>query len=136
MASWVLWTLSAICNTVYSIILLRSELIIAAVSEMLLIVATLTLSLVFKKGRKTVNLLGGELDYRVDYEYMALQGIVSNWYGNKEAIEVIAKKCSSEGVLINLKNNRDIPEEIREMAAQRISYLNYGHLGNRNSRSI
>ena len=126
--SWVLWTLSAICNTVYSIVLLRAELIIASVSELLLIVATLILSLAFRNNKRTVSLLGVELDYNEDYEYIALQGIVANWYANQEAIRIIANECTSEGVLITIKNNKDIPVEIREMAAQRISYLNYKHL--------
>lgn len=50
-ASWILWTLSAFANTVYSIILGRCELIIASVSEFILITITLILSVVFK-GRK------------------------------------------------------------------------------------
>ena len=123
--SWVLWTLSAVCNTVYSIVLLRMELIIASVSELLLIVATLVLSLIYKNNKKTVTLLGVELDYKEDYEYITLLGIVANWYANKEAIEKIAKECTSEGVLVVIKNNEDIPIEIREIASQRISDLNY-----------
>lgn len=49
--SWVLWTLSAVCNTIYSVILLRTELIIASVSELLLIIITLILSLVFRSNK-------------------------------------------------------------------------------------
>ena len=123
--SWILWTLSAVCNTIYSIIILRVELIVASVSELLLIIVTLILSLAFRNNKRTVSLLGVELDYKEDYEYIALQGIVSNWYANKEAIRIIANECNSEGVLITIKNNKDIPKEIREVAEQRISDLNY-----------
>ena len=75
--------MSAVCNTVYSIVLLRIELIIASISELLLIATTLILSLVFKNNKRTVSLLGVELDYNEDYEYIALLGIVANWYSNQ-----------------------------------------------------
>lgn len=39
--SWVLWTVSSLANLIYSIILGRFELILAGVSEFLLILATL-----------------------------------------------------------------------------------------------
>lgn len=48
-ASWILWTLRSLSNAVYSIILSRSELIIASVSELLLIVVVLMLSIKYQK---------------------------------------------------------------------------------------
>lgn len=76
--SWILWTLSAICNMIYSIALLRTELILASLIELSLNMLTLILSIVYKNNKQTVELLGVELDYKEDYEYIALIGIVSN----------------------------------------------------------
>lgn len=126
--SWVLWTLSAVCNMIYSIALLRTELILASLIELTFTMLTLILSIVYKNNKQTVELLGVELDYKEDYEYIALIGIVSNWYANKDAIEIIAKECNSIGVLTVLKNNKDIPAAIREVAEHRISDLSYNHL--------
>lgn len=44
-ASWFLWFISSLANLVYSIILGRWELIVASVSEFLLILVTLTLTI-------------------------------------------------------------------------------------------
>ena len=46
-ASWVLWTLSAVANLIYSIMLARIELIIASVSEAGLILAVLVLTVYY-----------------------------------------------------------------------------------------
>lgn len=46
-ASWVLWTISAIANLVYSIVLDRVELIIASLSDFLLIVLVLLLTVYY-----------------------------------------------------------------------------------------
>lgn len=43
--SWILWSISSLANLVYSIVLGRLELIIASVSESLLILVTLTLTI-------------------------------------------------------------------------------------------
>lgn len=47
-ASWVLWTISAVANTVYSILLMRVELMIASVSEMVLIAVILILTYIYR----------------------------------------------------------------------------------------
>lgn len=47
-ASWVLWTISAVSNTVYSILLMRVELMIASVSEMVLIAIILILTYIYR----------------------------------------------------------------------------------------
>lgn len=46
-ASWVLWTISAIANLVYSIVLGRVELIIASLSDFLLIALVLLLTVYY-----------------------------------------------------------------------------------------
>lgn len=46
-ASWVLWTISAIANLVYSIVLGRVELIIASLSDFLLIALVLVLTVYY-----------------------------------------------------------------------------------------
>lgn len=46
-ASWILWTLSAVANLMYSIILARVELIISSISETGLILAVLVLTLYY-----------------------------------------------------------------------------------------
>lgn len=45
--SWVLWTVSSLANLIYSIVLGRTELIIASISEFLLILATLILTIYY-----------------------------------------------------------------------------------------
>lgn len=45
--SWLLWTVSSFANLLYSLVLNRSELIIASVSEFLLIVITLVLTVYY-----------------------------------------------------------------------------------------
>lgn len=45
--SWVLWTLSAVANLIYSIILTRAELIISSVSEVGLMLAVLVLTVYY-----------------------------------------------------------------------------------------
>lgn len=45
--SWVLWTISSLANLIYSIVLGRTELIIASVSEFLLILTTLILTIYY-----------------------------------------------------------------------------------------
>lgn len=47
--SWLLWTVSALANTMYSIVLLRVELIIASVSEALLILVVLLQTLYYNR---------------------------------------------------------------------------------------
>lgn len=47
--SWLLWTVSALANTAYSIMLLRVELIIASVSEALLILVVLLQTLYYNR---------------------------------------------------------------------------------------
>ena len=47
--SWILWTVSALANTVYSFILARPELIFASVSETLLILTVLFQTMYYKK---------------------------------------------------------------------------------------
>lgn len=126
-ASWVLWLLSAICNSIYSIVLLRPELIIASVSEFLLIAVTLVLSLIYKNKRK-FTVLGVELESKEDYGYYLLQTIAGNYFANKEVIEAIAEHCTSEGVLLNIVSNKDIPKEIRDKASKRISDIKYWYL--------
>lgn len=51
--TWILWTLSSSCETIYSILLERPELIFASASELLLIIITLILSLVYKSKPET-----------------------------------------------------------------------------------
>lgn len=46
--SWVLWTTSSLANLVYSILLGRFELVIASISEFLLILATLVLTVYYE----------------------------------------------------------------------------------------
>lgn len=46
-ASWVLWTISAIANLVYSVVLGRVELIIASLSDFLLIALVLLLTVYY-----------------------------------------------------------------------------------------
>ena len=46
--SWMLWTVSAFANLLYSLLLGRCELIIASISEFLLIVTTLFLTVRYK----------------------------------------------------------------------------------------
>lgn len=46
-ASWVLWTISAIANLVYSVVLGRVELIIASLSDFLLIALVLVLTVYY-----------------------------------------------------------------------------------------
>ena len=46
-ASWVLWTLSAVANLIYSVILARIELIISSISEAGLILAVLVLTVYY-----------------------------------------------------------------------------------------
>lgn len=46
-ASWTLWSISSIANLIYSITLDRFELVISSVSEFLLILATLVLTLYY-----------------------------------------------------------------------------------------
>ena len=122
--SWVLWFISSTCDTVYSVVLSRPELIIATLSEFILILITLVLSFVYKH-RKTITLGGLELEYKEEYDYYLLQAIVGNYYANKEAIKEIAEKCTSEVVLTNIINNEDIPKEIKEVAKNRIADLKY-----------
>ena len=50
-ASWILWSISSIANLIYSILLGRGELIIASVSEFLLILVVLVLSLYYNYKR-------------------------------------------------------------------------------------
>lgn len=45
--SWILWTVSSLANFVYSVVLGRHELIIASVSEFLLILVTLILTIYY-----------------------------------------------------------------------------------------
>lgn len=45
--SWVLWTISSVANLVYSLVLGRVELVIASVSEFLLILTTLVLTIYY-----------------------------------------------------------------------------------------
>ena len=47
--SWILWSVSALCDTAYSIILGRPELIVASVSELLLNVAVLVFTVKYNK---------------------------------------------------------------------------------------
>lgn len=47
-ASWVLWTISAVSNTVYSILLMRVELMVASISEMVLIAVILILTYIYR----------------------------------------------------------------------------------------
>lgn len=44
-ASWCLWSISSLANLVYSIVLGRQELVIASISEFLLILVTLVLTI-------------------------------------------------------------------------------------------
>lgn len=46
-ASWVLWTLSAVANLIYSVILARGELIISSISEAGLILAVFVLTVYY-----------------------------------------------------------------------------------------
>lgn len=46
--SWCLWTISSLSNLIYSIVLGRVELIIASVSEFLLILVTLILTIYYE----------------------------------------------------------------------------------------
>ena len=46
--SWMLWTVSAFANLLYSLLLGRCELIIASISEFLLIVTTFFLTIHYK----------------------------------------------------------------------------------------
>lgn len=48
LASWVLWTVSAVASTAYSILLMRVELMIASVSEMVFIVVILILTYIYR----------------------------------------------------------------------------------------
>lgn len=50
-ASWILWTVSALANLAYAIVLGRTELIISSASEFLLILAVLLLTVYY--GRRT-----------------------------------------------------------------------------------
>lgn len=45
--SWVLWTVSSLANLIYSIVLGRTELIMASISEFLLILVTLILTVYY-----------------------------------------------------------------------------------------
>ena len=45
--SWLLWTVSSLANLIYSIVLGRTELIIASISEFLLILVTLILTVYY-----------------------------------------------------------------------------------------
>ena len=45
--SWLLWTVSSLANLIYSIVLGRTELIIASISELLLILVTLILTVYY-----------------------------------------------------------------------------------------
>lgn len=45
--SWLLWTVSSLANLIYSIVLGRTELIIASISEFLLILVTLILTVCY-----------------------------------------------------------------------------------------
>ena len=45
LTSWILWTITALANTIYSLVMWRSELIIASISELLMIGITLILTL-------------------------------------------------------------------------------------------
>lgn len=47
-ASWILWSMSSFANLVYSIVLGRLELIVASVSEFLLILVTLVLTVYYE----------------------------------------------------------------------------------------
>lgn len=47
-ASWILWSISALSNLIYSIVLGRTELIIASVSEFVLIMTTLILTIYYE----------------------------------------------------------------------------------------
>ena len=46
--SWILWSISSLANLIYSILLGRVELIIASVSEFLLILVTLILTIYYE----------------------------------------------------------------------------------------
>lgn len=46
-ASWILWTVSSFANLVYSVLLGRFELIIASISEFILILMTLVLTVYY-----------------------------------------------------------------------------------------
>lgn len=98
-ASWVLWFISSTCDTVYSIVLSRPELIIASLSEFILIMITLILSFVYKN-RKTITL-------------------------DEHLMETLVSNCISEEVLLNIINNGIIPKETKEIAKDRISDIKY-----------
>nr|DAE00581.1 MAG TPA: SemiSWEET, PQLC, membrane protein, sugar [Myoviridae sp. ctrf010] len=48
-ASWVLWSVSSLADLIYSITLGRIELIIASISEFILILATLILTIYYEQ---------------------------------------------------------------------------------------
>lgn len=53
--SWFLWNISSCSNFIYSIVLGRTELIIASISEFLLILITLILTIYYNLGYKKVK---------------------------------------------------------------------------------
>lgn len=50
--SWVLWSVSSVANLTYSVVLGRMELVVASVSETILILTTLVLTIYYNRGEK------------------------------------------------------------------------------------
>ena len=54
-SAWSLWLLSATCNTLYSFLLCRNELIVASVSELVLTLITIVFVIKYKDTDKNIK---------------------------------------------------------------------------------
>ena len=124
--SWFLWFLSSVCNTVYSFVLWRKELIIASVSELVLVTITLILTLILHEKEKTISIRGIQFNEKDDIDLLI--AIVDSPRTNPEILENIAKNCTDEIILARLEKKTTIPSEIRGLAAAQISNLYYDRL--------
>lgn len=115
--SWVLWTLSSFCNFIYSVVLGRSELVIAGVSELFLTAVVLLLSLLYKHKPHTIELCGLDI-YVGRQEWYLLSCIVESRDTKPEVLSQIANECTVPAVLQKLftSDNPRITDEMRATA--------------------
>ncbi len=122
--SWILWTLSALCNFIYSVVLGRSELVIAGMSELVLTALVLVLSLVYKHKQHTIQLC--DLDICIgNQEWYILNCIVNSWDTKKEVLWKVANECTVPFVLYNfsVSDNPNINDEMRVKAENRLKQI-------------
>ena len=124
--SWILWTLSSFCNFIYSVVLGRSELMIAGISELVLTALVLVLSLIYKHKPHTIELCGLDI-YVGRQEWYLLSCIVDSRDTKEEVLSKIANECTVPAVLQNLisSDNPRINDKMRALAKEQLEKINY-----------